>query len=468
MMAMNQLPTRRTLLAVALTLITPTVVGCGGESAPPAAKTPVPAATPTAAAVATQAPTVAPVPPTPIRYDGKVLVHWGSYGAPEREALLGYYDRFAEAEAPGLKIDIQLVTNAEYLPKLTAAVVGGSPPDFCRFKENLNNEMASRSSTAALDAYVAKDRVVKLDDFTPQSVEALRHKEKLHGMPYYHQYVIFGWNKGLFQQAGLDPEKPPTSWSALRETAKKLTLADRGQWGFRFYEFGPPPREQIFNWFMEWVWRNGGDVWNKDRTRVTLDTAEAIGALQYQVDLIHGDRSAIPPDQTQLAIETGKLGMWMPTAVGVLNLRKTAPDLNFGLGPMPWASQPATQLQVNSLAAMAGAKMTDASYAAIAWMSRADSMQAWQAEPALSSVPVRKALLDKAPWSDPASGWKPIIDVLKMPGGRAKPHIPSWDEFTEKNIVPHLTAAWRQEKTPKDALTEAHRSANTWLEGRKT
>ena len=56
--------------------------------------------------------------------------------------------------------------------------------------------------------------------------------------------------------------------------------------------------------------------------------------------------------------------------------------------------------------------------------------------------------------------------MLKMPGGRAKPHIPEWDEYTEKNIAPFLTEAWRQQKAPKDALTEAHRQANAWLDAR--
>jgi ABC-type glycerol-3-phosphate transport system substrate-binding protein len=188
--------------------------------------------------------------------------------------------------------------------------------------------------------------------------------------------------------------------------------------------------------------------------------------MQTMVTMIAGDRSAIPQDQPQIGVETGKLAMWMPTAVGVLNLRKTQPDLDFGLGPMPRNKQFATQLQTNSLAIIAGAKERDIAWMAIAYMSREDQMQLWQADAALSAVPVRKALLDRAPWSDAASGWKPIVDVLRMPGGRPKPHIPDWDEFTEKNICPFLFEAWTQKKAPKDALTESARQANAWLAAR--
>ncbi|HEV2124723.1 MAG TPA: sugar ABC transporter substrate-binding protein, partial [Chloroflexota bacterium] len=300
----------------------------------------------------------------PTRFDGKVLQHWGSYDAPGRDAWLKHYDRFVQEKAPGLKVEIQNVTNAEYLPKLTAAIVGGAPPDSCRFKESLNNDLAARGDVFALDGYLSKDKTIKMADFTPQSVEALTYKNKLYGMPHYHQYVILGWNKTLFRQVGLNPDKAPETWQELREATKRLTDPAKEQWGFRLYEFGPPPREQIFNRFMEWVWRNGGDVFNKDRTRATLDTPEAIQALQTHVDMIYGDRSVIPPNQTQLAIQTGKLGMWMPTAVGVLNLKRTAPDLDFGLGPMPRNKQFATQIQVNSLAIISGSKERD-----VAWSS---------------------------------------------------------------------------------------------------
>ena len=115
---------------------------------------------------------------------------------------------------------------------------------------------------------------------------------------------------------------------------------------------------------------------------------------------------------------------------------------------------------------MANSRLQDLTWQAILFMTRDDVMQQWQSDPGIATVPVKKALLDKAPWSDPASGWRPIIDVVKMPGNRPKPHIPEWDEYTEKNIVPFLTEAWRQQKSPKDALTEANRQANAWLDAR--
>ncbi|HET7768345.1 MAG TPA: extracellular solute-binding protein [Chloroflexota bacterium] len=397
---------------------------------------------------------------------GTTLALWGSYGAAEREALLKYYDRFAQEMAPGLKTEVQIYTNAEFMTKLTAALAGGTGPDFVRFKEYQAIDTAARKSTLAVDGLLSKEKSLKTTDFTQQSIDGSKYKDKLYGIPHHHQFVMLGWNKELFKQAGLNPDKAPETVDELRAHARRLTVADKNQWGFRQYEFGPPPREQIFNWFMEWVWRNGGDVFNKDRTKATLDSAESIQALQILVDMIYADKATTPPDQAQPGIETGRLGMYMPTGAGVLSLKRTAPDLNFGLGPMPRIKQYATQLQHNTFSVMTNSKLQDVTWQAIMFMARDDVMQQWQSDPGIATVPVKKALLDKAPWSDPATGWKPIIDVVKMPGNRAKPHIPDWDEYTEKNIVPYLTEAWRQQKTPKDALTEANRAANAWLDAR--
>jgi|DewCreStandDraft_1066081.scaffolds.fasta_scaffold00115_105 ABC-type glycerol-3-phosphate transport system substrate-binding protein len=403
----------------------------------------------------------------PARYDNITLQLWGSYGAGEREALLKYYDRFAQEQAPGLTVEIQIYSNADFMSKLIAALAGGTGPDFTRFKEYQAIDMAYKKAAVALDGYLSREKNLKLTDFTQQSVEGSQYQGKLYGIPHHHQFVMMGWNKELFKIAGLDPERGPQTWQELREYAKKLTVPANEQWGFRLYEFGPPPREQIFNWFMEWVWRNGGDVWNQDRTRCTVDSPESIEAMQFMLDLMYADRSTIPPSERQIGIETGKLGIWMPTGAGVLNLRTTQPHLNFGLGPMPKQKQFATQLQHNTFSIMENSRLKDLAWQAIVFMCRDDIMQAWQSDPAISTLPVKKALFEKPPWSDPASGWKPIIDVLRMPGNRPKPHIPDWDEYTEKNIVPYLTEAWRQQRSPKDALGEAARQANLWLSQRQ-
>ena len=41
-------------------------------------------------------------------------------------------------------------------------------------------------------------------------------------MPFNSSTAVMYWNKDAFRRAGLDPEKPPTTWRELEETARKL------------------------------------------------------------------------------------------------------------------------------------------------------------------------------------------------------------------------------------------------------
>jgi sn-glycerol 3-phosphate transport system substrate-binding protein len=49
-------------------------------------------------------------------------------------------------------------------------------------------------------------------------------------MPFNNSVPLLYYNKDLFTAAGLDPNKPPTTWDELVTAAKALTK--EGQWGF--------------------------------------------------------------------------------------------------------------------------------------------------------------------------------------------------------------------------------------------
>jgi sn-glycerol 3-phosphate transport system substrate-binding protein len=54
---------------------------------------------------------------------------------------------------------------------------------------------------------------------------------KLLSMPFNSSTPVFYWNKEMFKKAGLDPDKPPKTWSELGEMGKKL-IASGAKCGF--------------------------------------------------------------------------------------------------------------------------------------------------------------------------------------------------------------------------------------------
>jgi multiple sugar transport system substrate-binding protein len=411
-------------------------------------------------------------------------------------------------ETPAVReVRIQLVTNETMMDQLTTALAGGTPPDLARLKEYRLADLGARGALLPLDRLVAADRAVRLADFTPQSVEGSRVRgttvppaqaaprattpattaemRPLLGLPDSHQLVGLFWNQDIVSHAGLDPASPPARWEDLRHAAQAIAgvseeanapagvATDSGdaaagkRWGFQFYEFST--REQTYCWFMEWVWRAGGEVWgdftNQGNAlpRVTLDTPAALRALQFQVDLLHSDRTAVPagtPVPELIAnVPQGRVGYWMTTVNAALTYDRTAPGLRFGLGPLPPDQRDAHQLQHNALSIFTASRAPDAAYRLVSFRSREDVQARWSADGAW--VPVRPALWDRAPFNQDQR-WRQIGALVRRAGNRTKPVVPEWDAFTA-TVLPPLLAAWRGELAPRQALQEAERAGNTQL-----
>lgn len=393
----------------------------------------------------------------------------------DAEALAPFHAQFV-AETPGVsEVNVRLVTNEDMMDRLTAALIAGTPPDVARLKEYRMADLGARNSLLALDRMVAKDPAVRLADFTPQSVEGSRYtpprasgEGRLIGLPDSHQLVVLYWNKGLLAIAGREPGRAPPNWEDLRQTAQAVAVApsagEARRWGFQFYEFSP--REQTYSWFMEWVWRAGGDVWGRDgrdRTRATLDTPAALRALQFQVDLLLADRTAVPPGtpvpELIANVAQGRVGLWMTTANAALTYERTAPGLRFGIGPLPPDRRDAHQLQHNALSVFKESRLAELAYRLVSFRSREDVQLRWSAEGAW--LPVRPALWVRPPYNQDWR-WRTIGELVHRPGNRPKPVVPQWDAFTGA-VLPHLLAAWRGEVAPRQALAMAEQAANAQL-----
>src|SRR6188474_1726789 len=78
---------------------------------------------------------------------------------------------------------------------------------------------------------IDEDAIVPFDnaDANPYFKAFLANSQtggKTWGLPFQRSTIVLYWNKELFKEAGLDPNKAPANWAEMVDYAKKLTKKD--------------------------------------------------------------------------------------------------------------------------------------------------------------------------------------------------------------------------------------------------
>lgn len=132
---------------------------------------------------------------------------------------------------------------------------------------------------APLDEYFAGD--ITKDDFIPTLVDFATHEGELYGVPIYPWTWNLYWNKAVFQEAGLDPDSPPTTIDELDEYIHQVTkLSEEG-----FIEsIGMMP---FANWDVyQWFYYFGGSIYNEETDTLTLNHPKNVEMLEWMTSLV--------------------------------------------------------------------------------------------------------------------------------------------------------------------------------------
>ena len=122
---------------------------------------------------------------------------------------------------PDRKINLTYIPHAEMVPKIAQAMASGEVPDLM----GMDLIYAPQFEAAGQ----LEDITDKIKDWpelataSPGHMAVSTYEDRLYGVPLYADVSALFWNKDLFRQAGLDPEKPPTSLAEIREYADKIT-----------------------------------------------------------------------------------------------------------------------------------------------------------------------------------------------------------------------------------------------------
>ncbi|MFE2067055.1 ABC transporter substrate-binding protein [Streptomyces sp. NPDC059467] len=161
---------------------------------------------------------------------------------------------------------------------------------------------------------------------------------KVYGIPRTGYSMGLIYNRKLFQQAGLDPDQPPTTWDEVRADAKKIAALGNGTVGYADYS-----AQNQGGWhFTAELYSQGGDVVSADGRTATVDTPEGHAVLQNLHDMrwtdnSMGSKQLLIINDVQQMMGSGKLGMYLsaPDNIPILVKEKGGNYDDLALGPMP-------------------------------------------------------------------------------------------------------------------------------------
>jgi multiple sugar transport system substrate-binding protein len=228
---------------------------------------------------------------------------------------------------------VTIIPAASFVQKLGTAAASGSGPDVSSI--DLVYAPYFASAGALEDITEMADSLPYKDALSPSHRRLSTYEDTTYALPFTAEASAIYYNKDLFEKAGLDPDKPPTTYAEMRDAAKKIRALGKDYYGFTFA--GACGGCNVFE-FAPHIWASGGDVLSEDGKTAMLDTPQVTEALQFYRDMWTDGSvpSAAKNDAgTQQAplFTSGKVGMVTLGAFAIPTMEQA--KIDFGVTPIP-------------------------------------------------------------------------------------------------------------------------------------
>ncbi len=221
------------------------------------------------------------------------------------------------------------------------SMAGGTAPDVFYINFRQYYTFLEQGFARPLDDFIAKDPKT-MDRVNPTVDKVLRSYDgHIYAVPFFQVAVALYYRKDHFQEAGLDPSHPPTTWDEFYYDCQRLTEVAPGRTGF---ELSTPPGYQWQNF----LYQAGGEVVQQaedGRWRSVLASSGGVKAVDFYRKLVndkwkgadgkpYGPAGGNARDLTD-DVRTGKTSMWFGyTNDVVLNQSDLSPSV-IGVAALP-------------------------------------------------------------------------------------------------------------------------------------
>ncbi len=405
--------------------------------------------------------------------EGKITItFWHSFVAstvPALQDLLGEFER----THPTLHIQAQYIPTGDGLiQKLVSAIQSGTAPDISWIHSDFLDKLVEADALVPMKEFLGGPDslpVSDLRDLFPSLLEAGTFRNELYAMPMEATSLALLYNRGLFRNAGLDPDRPPRTWQELEDYASRLTSApdDKGRrerYGF-FVPVFPASGELNIWMILQWtpfLWQAGGNELTPDGAQVAFQSAAGVNALSLWKRIYRAEDFSKFGIAHDLGFASGKLAMVLD---GPWNLPRyrTMTGVDWAVAPLPAGpSGRATYIAGEQLAIFRQSRHQAEAWTFVKWILGVET----QARFSMKSgyLPVRRSVLS-------LPGYRAFLDqdpalkafVEQMAVGRARRQIEHHRVEINRALAEAIERATLGGEDPAKCLDDAAAESNLLL-----
>lgn len=393
------------------------------------------------------------------------ITFWHVYGGVLGEQMDALVEQF-NAENPTIKVNAQRVATsyAEHLERQLVALAGGVAPNVAQVDQFFIGRLAQTNSVVPIGDVLSQEEIQKV--FAP-FWETARYEGKIISMPLSASNIILYYNMDAFQENGLDPDRPPQTWSEYLEIGRRLTRDRSGdgepdQWG------GPVPTGGAEHTVWTWqtlLWQNGGEFLDKDNRTPRFHEDAGVEALEYWLDQLYRTPMALRTNSVTPFIH-GEMMMDIRTSASISPIMAQS-GFALGTAMLPRQRTSATNLGGANLVIYRSTRDKEAaSIEFVRWLTGPEANLTWAITGGY--VPLRPKYVQSDRYREflkqnPLA----LTYIQQMPLARVRPAIPVYEDIS-RIVGSYLNRALNQELPARQALEQAAREVSAVIAGQHT
>ncbi|MFD4673254.1 ABC transporter substrate-binding protein [Lentzea sp. NPDC058450] len=304
--------------------------------------------------------------------DGKVVLTVAMDAGLEAKAIEAFNARVAQFEQANPDVDVKPQEYTWTAATFTAQLAGGTAPDVLTVPFTDGRGLIERRQIADISTQVSTLPYAKA--LNPTVAKAGQSSDgKQWAVPIAAYGQALHYNRTLFTQAGLDPDKPPTTWAEVRTAAKQI--AERtGQAGYAQMTQG-----NTGGWILttlDYAFGGRTEKISGDQAESTVDTPEMAEVLKSLRAMRWDDNSMGANFLYDWAginqdFAAGRIGMYVSGGGNYGNLvtQNGLKPADYGVAALPLADKPdAGVLGGGTLAVVSSNAGEKAKDAAVKWI----------------------------------------------------------------------------------------------------